>query len=336
MSNKETTTASKAALPGLRQNMFALDPEVITIVDKAWLEAKGLKDHHLYDPRAEWPAQEELVLNIIQHGVKQPINVTKEGNEILCVEGRQRLKAAQEANRRLKAEGSETLTIRCIAERGDEAELMGIMVLANELRYADTILHKAMKATRLLQLKNHDYKAVATTFGVSGMTIRRWEKLHNLSAAAKRAVEQGKVSAEAAVAELHGLPVQEQNELVEKLIAQAEKQGKPVTKAQAAEKTGKTTQVKTPTKDTLKRMVVYSTSLPAEAQILLQWITHEITEEEACDQLKWLGKAITEAERGDTDEASTSSTGSTKTKAPKQTAKAKAKSKAKAQQAVAA
>ena len=82
-----------------RTNLLMFDPDKIKLITD--------KKHFLYDPRVEKPVSEELVASIKYRGVVEPVIVWKdpEMGDTCALDGRQRIKAAQEANKQLKKEG---------------------------------------------------------------------------------------------------------------------------------------------------------------------------------------------------------------------------------------
>jgi ParB family chromosome partitioning protein len=144
--------------------------------------------------------------------------------EYEVVAGRQRTKAAREANKRLVDEGKEPLRVRTIIERGEESDMFGVMILENELRQDNTPLAKAKLAQRLLDMgKSEDW--VAMTFGVHKQTLRNYLSLLDLCSPVKNAVERGELSASAA-AKLSKLHHDEQKQRLETMRSQ----GGPMTR----------------------------------------------------------------------------------------------------------
>ncbi len=256
---------AKSALPdAIRLNAFAIEPELLTIIEDP--------KHHLYDERVKLPIDENLVKNIMVHGVKIPVLVAKDGDDILVVDGRQRVRAAIEANTRLKKEGAEPVLVRVFIEKGTEADQFGVCILANEMRQDDSVMVKARKAKRLLDM-NPDEAAAATVFGVSLAQLRTWLKLLDLAAPVRRAIDDGIISATAA-AELSGMSREDQTTALDKLKSEATVGGKVSTKkAKAAKKaaaTGETTFERPSLRDLKK--VHADVGLDDEDRALLGWV----------------------------------------------------------------
>lgn len=227
--------ASKTAFDAPRANMYMVDPSDLTIITN--------KEDPLYDSRVELPVEESMVLNIMSKGILQNIRVAKRGEKRVVVTGRQRVKAAIEANKRLKREGKETVRVPVVLATGDESDQFGVMISENELRQGDSPIAKAEKCKRYLDMGRTSQEA-AVTFGVTVQTIKNWMEIVGLSAAAKKAVDTGMISATAA-AKLAGLSPAEQKDAVEELVQKAVESGKKkVTVGKAAAKGGKKSTLK--------------------------------------------------------------------------------------------
>jgi ParB family chromosome partitioning protein len=215
-----------------RANLYNYNPTDLVLVDN--------EDHELYDPRINLPLDEGLVRNIMVNGVIEPVVVNKAPDGVLVVDGRQRVRAAREANKRLEKEGKEPLRVPCVLRRGTEADLFGVSISANENRQDDTPLGRAEKANRLLNMGRSEDE-VAVAFGVSTQCVGNWIKILSTCAPVRKAVESGKIAAQAAI-EMAGLPVEEQKTLLEEAV-KAGTNGKRVSaksiKDKVAKKTGK-------------------------------------------------------------------------------------------------
>lgn len=197
------------------QKVLLIAPENLTVVTD--------EQHPLYDPRVDLPVDEALVQSIMVSGIIEPILVVKspEDGKILVVLGRQRVKATLEANKRLKKSGSEPILVPCQMRRGfgDGTELFGLSVTENELRQADTPLGRAQKMKRLLD-RGRSEAQVAVTFGCSVATVKNLLGILDATAAVRKAVDKGEVSASEAY-KLAKLEPEEQRKKVEKLKTEA-------------------------------------------------------------------------------------------------------------------
>lgn len=213
-----------------RSNMYMAEPESLTIVTD--------KEDPLYDPRVELPVEESMVLNIMHQGVIQNIQAVRRGDKYVVVTGRQRVKSAIEANKRLKKQGKETIRVPVVLSRGNESDQFGVLISENELRQNDSPIAKAEKCKKFLDMGRTEAEA-AIVFGVTPQTIKNWMKIVSLCAFVKKAVDRDMISATAA-AKLAELEPAEQKEAAEELIQAAEKAGKKrPTVGKAAGKAGK-------------------------------------------------------------------------------------------------
>lgn len=226
---------AKQALEGKRLNAFGVDPDGIVIIG---LDTKDGPGHPLYDKRVALPLNEAMVLNIMVHGVLEAVLVRKEttldGEEIVvCVAGRQRIRCAREANRRLRAEGAEPILVPCMVRRGSDAGVMGVMISENEIRQEDAMESKLNKLERYLATGKTEQDA-AIAFGVSTATIKNWLAVLESDPALREAVDAGHLSHTAA-ANVAKLPRAEQAK-----VAKEAKNGKPtVEKVKRAVKAAK-------------------------------------------------------------------------------------------------
>lgn len=205
--------ASKSALDGSRSNMFNMDPEALIIADDP--------QHPLYDgDRTSMALDEGLVANIKAIGVIEPVVVAKVDGQYVVVAGRQRIRAAREANVRLKAEGQPQRTVRTIIQEGQPQQLFAMMVAENEARISDTPLAKARKLQRLLGMGYTEDQA-AVIFKVTKQCISNWRTLLDLAKPVQRAVDSGRLAATAA-AKLANLAPDDQVAALTKLDGQPE------------------------------------------------------------------------------------------------------------------
>lgn len=204
---------AKTAVEAPRTNAWLFDPEQLKLVTD--------ESHHLYDPRIHLPIDEAMVKNIMVNGVIEPVIIAKEGLDVIVVDGRQRTKNAIEANKRLTAEGKESVKVTCIIRRGDDASLFGVLISANENRQNDSPLGKADKLARYLSMGRTEEQA-AIAFGVSAVTIKTWLAMLSLSDTIKQAVDAGVISATAAV-KLADLPRIEQETALNSLVESGSK-----------------------------------------------------------------------------------------------------------------
>jgi ParB family chromosome partitioning protein len=177
-----------------KRDAYMFDPEDLVLVTD--------EKSPLYDERVELPIDEALVLNImfapdgVPQGVLEPVNATRnpETGAVEVIDGRQRVKAAREANKRLKQQGLEPVWVPAMLKRTNAHSAMGMMISSNEHRQNDTPIGKAKKAQRYIDL-GRDEAEVATLLGISKASVKNMLSLLDAPAAVRNAVESGKITA---------------------------------------------------------------------------------------------------------------------------------------------
>lgn len=222
---------AKQALEGTRLNAFGMDPDDLTIIG---LDTNDGAEHPLYDERVKLKLDEGLVQNVMMHGVIEAVTVTKDPDgHVLVVVGRQRVRAAREANRRLKAAGRPNILVPTMTPRkGEMATFFGIMLSENENRQGDAPLVKARKAAKYMSF-GHTEAEACVVFGVSRITMTAWLKLLELEPSLVKAVERQEISASQAL-EKAGAGSEAQKALAEEVRVKAKASpGKKRPKAKA-------------------------------------------------------------------------------------------------------
>jgi ParB family chromosome partitioning protein len=182
---------AKEAFKAKKGTFFWFAPEELKIVTD--------KKEALYDPRSKWPTDLDLVANILYkgQGILEPVVITKVDDQPVVIDGRQRVKAALEANKQLRDQGLKTLMVPCVYKRGNEESLYAMMVSANEQRKDDSDLEKAEKVQTMLNFGGTKEEA-ATVFGVTKQTITNWLELLELDPDVQKDVRDGKTKPTAA------------------------------------------------------------------------------------------------------------------------------------------
>lgn len=152
-------------------------------------------DGELADDRAKEGPSEAFIRNVDHYGVRETITVRKnaETGKTEVVNGRMRVMAAVEANKRRRKRGEELLRVPARPARGTSGDLVGLMISLNEQRKDDTPLNRAKKAARMLELGKTEAD-VALAFGVSTATVNNLIALIDAPAAVRNALESGKIS----------------------------------------------------------------------------------------------------------------------------------------------
>jgi len=157
----------------------------------------------------------------VPQGVLEPILVRRnqETGDVEVVDGRQRVKAAREANKRLKKQGLELIRVPAMPQRASDHKAMGMLISANEHRQDDTPLGRAKKAQRYLDLGRSEAE-VAALFGISTASVKNMLSLLDAPAAVRSAVESGKITTSAGY-KLAKLEPAEARKKVDELIEKA-------------------------------------------------------------------------------------------------------------------
>lgn len=176
-----------------KRDVYMFDPDDLTLVTD--------EKSPLYDERVELQVDEALVLNImfapdgVPQGVLEPGLGARnpETGKVEVIDGRQRVKAAREANKRLRKQGLEPIRMPLLIQRANAHRAMGMLISANEHRQNDTPLGRAKKAQRYMDL-GRDESEVATLLGISVASVKNLLSLLDAPAAVRSAVEAGKIT----------------------------------------------------------------------------------------------------------------------------------------------
>lgn len=207
---------SKRGKSSGRSDLLLFDPikDVVII----GLDTEDGPEHHLCDAESNaTPVLENEVLFAMVHGVLQPVIGQRDGDKVIIVAGRGRVRKLRAANERLVKEGSEPWRLPIIVKRGDEATMVALATAENLHRREISPLWRAHQANLLLE-KGQSRDDVATVIGVLPKQLDNVLKLLQLSSKVSRAVTGGSFSATAA-AQLADLPKAEQDAKLDELLA---------------------------------------------------------------------------------------------------------------------
>ena len=261
----------KTAFSAKRGSFFYLDPEDVLLLDDP--------SHPRYDSRVKMEIDEGMVRNIMMNGVIVPIVVRNTDGKPEATDGRQRVRCAREANRRLAKAGKELHKVKAVIRGGTDADLFGVAVSANEHRHDDTPLGQAENANKLLNM-GHPEEDVATIFGVTEQTIKNWVKMLGLSAPVRKAVEAGKLSATAAI-KLADVPAEEQKAILADLPTGTTKTGKPkkptvkLVRQAASKATGRDKNIGMKTAKDIRALIKGTKNMHSKFLEALCWVLNE-------------------------------------------------------------
>lgn len=208
--------------------LLLYEPEKLTLVNDP--------AHPLYDERVNLPVDEALVRSIMRKGVMQPICAVRDSasGQVLVAAGRQRTKAAIEANRRLAAEGRPTIRVPVMPRSDTLAGAMEVSASENAIRRDETPLQRAGKMRRMLEA-GHDLAGVAEAFGCTPATVENTVLLLDAHPKVQAALADNAITASHA-SKLLRLKPEQQAEAVAKITsAAAGKDGHERARAQRAE-----------------------------------------------------------------------------------------------------
>lgn len=247
-------------LDGKRESLFRVDPDTLTIIG---IDTDDGPEHQLWDERIKLDIDESMVLNIMELGVREPVVVVVQGkgdNKLAAVvDGRQRVRHAREANKRLLKRGEPALQVPVIAEKGmSEKEQTLLSASLNEIRQDDPVMTKAAKAARM-KARGSSFKEIALSFGVTEQTVGLWVNINSLSDTVKKAISDGRITPTAA-GQFAGLKPEEQKSALAELLAEAEASGEKPTVNNAkhkarSKKNGGTMTVAAPKRRILRRVI---------------------------------------------------------------------------------
>jgi ParB family transcriptional regulator, chromosome partitioning protein len=251
--------SGKQLFDGTRLNAFAVDPESLVLVEDP--------AHLLFDERVGDGLDEAFIRNIKTHGVLEPVLVRKNAEgQPEVIDGRQRVKAAREANKRLAAEGEPPLLVPIIASRGSDQQLSDAVIATNEARRNDSAIVRAKKIQRFIGSGRTEDQA-SEVFCCPLSAIKQSLKLLEARPDLRAAVESGKLSVSAAV-RADRLPDDE----VEKLLKSDASTVADVAKAERESKG----ESKIPTRKELNGLLEVEMSKDAKAMLVFV-LTGKIT-----------------------------------------------------------
>jgi ParB family transcriptional regulator, chromosome partitioning protein len=194
-----------------KTNLLTFDPEKLRIIEDP--------KHPLYDERVKLAVDEAMVASIMFRGVIEPVIIWKdpESGETCVVAGRQRVKNAREANRRLKERGELPKDVPAVVTRGEPKALMGVMVMENEGRKDTTPMGRAKLAQRLVEA-GYPEDTICVVLHCSKAAMKNYLALLDCTATVRNAVDSGKIPATMAYS-MSRLDPEEQRATLDKMIA---------------------------------------------------------------------------------------------------------------------
>ena len=249
------------------------------------------------------PLPEGFIDNIAARGVICSVCVVRDGERFVVTDGRKRLRALLEANKRRHAEGQPAHTIGYFIKRtrGD-SDIIGLSAAAN-LHVDDSPMLRARKALRM-QEAGAGLEQIANDFGVTVQCVKNWLTLLDCAAPVQKAVDEGRVG-ESIARKLAGLDREKQREVFDEMVAKGQTRGAGATRAVAAGKRGQPVAGETAKKMRSRAQIEAVKDALAEcdgelnvegraARNMLRWIFRECEAGELCEDVA----AVLVKERG--------------------------------------
>lgn len=172
-----------------------MDPYKIVIVGLD--EPETASNWFAFCPRVKEALDEEFVNSVRQDGVRQPVDVYRDGNRAVLLAGRRRVRAARIVYEEQKAAGkpeAERITVRFIVRQGEPADLFRVNVSENADREN---LSPVQRAKLMLQHQKYggDEEAIAKAFNCTTRTVRNTLAVLDLDPDGQAAVASGEIPA---------------------------------------------------------------------------------------------------------------------------------------------
>ena len=268
----ETTQPKATQGPARFKEAFLMNPNALVI---AGLDTPDGPNHPLYDHRAFLPVSEPLVRNMCHSGFAfGAVEATRINGKYVVVDGRQRVKAAREASRRMVERGLPEMNVRVMVERGDKEDLFEIMVAANHFKQEVDPLSRAELIARYMSVFGKSIKEAALAFGLSTESIRQALKLLDLIEAVKDAIRSGTLSANKALGFAEMSEAEQEQALNEAL--EGDESAEEI-KAKAKRKKGKDASARPGVREIREALEngCRGKALSAHAQHALRWVLGE-------------------------------------------------------------
>ncbi len=249
------TRRLRQAVEAPRENIFLVEPEKLVIVSD--------KTHPLYDERIDLPVDMKLVDSLLLDGNLVPINAVKDGDVLLVVDGRQRVKAAREANKTRRRNGGDPIRLRVRVVKGDESSLIRNMASTNAIRTADSPLVRARKMNAMVARGMH-VNEIAVAHGLTVTSVQQILGLLDCSAKVQKAVDDGKIP-DTIARKFAKLGKTEQDDLLTEMLVKGVTKGAAAGRAIDSVKRGKKKKVphKAPTRAQMRKVADYIKALPS-------------------------------------------------------------------------
>jgi ParB/RepB/Spo0J family partition protein len=183
-----------------------------------------------YCPRLDEDVDDDFVLSVREDGVRKPVEVYRDGNRVVLLAGRRRVRAAriiwkEQADRGVTLD--KRIAVRVLIRSGAPDELFKYNVRDNSDRKDLNPIQRATLMQSYQKYAGDDVDKTARMFGVSGPTVRSHLALLDLAAAVQQAVARREFSVSNAL-RLSSLPRAEQADKLAEYRAQSSNGTEPV------------------------------------------------------------------------------------------------------------
>lgn len=177
--------------------------------------------HPLLDKESNaTPVSEVDVKFTMRVGIIMPVGCKRDGDRLVVIYGRGRVRQLREANKRLTADGKDPWPLPAQVWRGDEAKLLALMHGENSHRRVINPMARAREALLLSEKMLPDDAAVI--LGVSLSQFKNILALNDLAAPVIKEVVKGTVSPTAAI-QFVGMSEDDQATKLAELLSSGEK-----------------------------------------------------------------------------------------------------------------
>lgn len=231
-----TATRKLAGFAALGGEVPYINPNAIKIVgvdlpqtDENWFA---------YCPRADEPLEDEWVEDIRKNGVRQPVDGCRDGDAILLLEGRRRVRAARIVWKEQEKAGvpeGKRITLRVHVHKGTPEVLFAYNVASDNRKEKSASQRAALMAHA--KKFGADDKAVAEMFGCTVVTVKNMLAFLDLAPSVQKAVDEG-FPLHAAI-KLRDMPREKQKEALLELEAAGATKGAAAENGIAAKKAGR-------------------------------------------------------------------------------------------------
>lgn len=278
-----------------RSNLYLMSPEDLIIACD--------KDHPLYDERKDYAINERQVVYMMRAGCDLPVIARKEGEQVIVIDGRQRVQAAREANKRLAKEGTAPADLICLPvvfKRADDGTVVETMIASNSFARTDSPLTSARKVLAYIN-RGKTAEQAAEVFNCHVGTINSRLSLLESIVEVQKALEKRAIGTQDAI-DISKLPREEQKAALDKALqsngtAKVSENGTVEVDEGKIPNTHRLRKKNTkPGKATIRK-IMEDAPVSAEVQAILRWVLGDATSAETAMEIKGFPKPKAKKEK---------------------------------------